>query len=85
VKESATFLQLYTPNFDPQKDPAYALQLGAAILLDKPLVIIAPEGVTVPPKLRAVADAIQFYVEGDMPSMEQATRRALEAIGVVKH
>lgn len=85
VKESATFIQLYAPDFDPAKDPAYALQLGAAILLDKPLVVLAPEGATIPPKLRAIASTVQFFVRDDALSMELATRRGLEAIGLVKH
>ncbi len=85
VKQSTMFLQLYTPTFDPAKDPAYALQLGAAILLDKPIVIIAPEGATVPPKLRAIAASLQFFVPGDAQSCQLATRRALEAIGAVQH
>lgn len=68
VKESASFLQLYTPNWDPA-----------------PIVILAPEGTVVPPKLRAVADSVQFYLPEDPRSCELAARRALEAIGVVKH
>jgi hypothetical protein len=35
VRESTTFLQLYSPNVDPAKDPAFALQLGAAVLLEQ--------------------------------------------------
>jgi len=85
VKGSTMFLQLFTPNFDPAKDPAYALQLGAAILLDKPLIILAPEGAVIPPKLRAIASSLQFFVPDDPASMELATRRGLEAIGAVKH
>jgi hypothetical protein len=85
VQESATFVQLYTPTFDPAKDPAYALQLGAAILLDRPIIILAPEGATIPPKLRAIANSLQFFLPDDPASCERATRRGLEAIGLVKH
>jgi hypothetical protein len=85
VKESASFLQLYRAIDDPSREPEYVLQLGAAVLPDKPIVIIAPEGLTIPPKLLAIADSVQFYVDGDATSCELAIRRALEAIGVVKH
>jgi len=85
VKESGTFMQLHTPNFDPAKDPEYALQLGVAILLDRPIVILAPEGVELPPKLRAVAASVQYFVRDEPQSVWLAARRALEAIGVVKH
>jgi hypothetical protein len=85
VKESATFLQIYNAKFDPYEDPAYALQLGAAILLDRPIVIITPEGTTVPPKLAAIASSLQFYVPDDQESMYLATRRGLEAVGAVTH
>jgi hypothetical protein len=76
VTESASFMQLFAE---------YALQLGAAILQNKPLVILAPEGADVPSKLRAAADSVQFYVRDDKQSIELAARRGLEAIGVVRH
>ena len=86
VTESAVFLQLFNAQaLTDGKDLAYALQLGAAILLDKPIVIIAPEGSVVPPKLQAIARSVQYFIANDPQSMMLATRRALEAAGIVEH
>jgi hypothetical protein len=86
VADSAVFLQLFNAKaLTEANDLAYALQLGAAILLDKPIVIIAAEGSTIPPKLEAVAQSIQFFIANDENSMMLATKRALEAAGVVQH
>lgn len=86
VADSAVFLQLFNATaLTNGNDLAYALQLGAAILLDKPIVIIAPEGSTIPSKLEAVARSIQFFIAHDEQSMMLATKRALEAAGIVEH
>lgn len=86
VVESAVFLQLFNAEaLTSGNDLAYALQLGAAILLDKPIVIVAPEGSVIPQKLQAVARSIQFFIPGNEESTLPATKRALEAAGVVRH
>ena len=36
----------------------YALQIGAAVLLNKPLLVLVTPGIELPPKLRVVADEI---------------------------
>lgn len=61
IGESAIFLNLFSPEMSKQVLPC--LQLGLAIMLDKPIVIVAPEGREIPNNLRCVAAAIY---EGDM-------------------
>jgi hypothetical protein len=57
VADSAVFLQIFNATaLTDGNDLAYALQLGAAILLDKPIVIVAPEGSEIPAKLKAIRD-----------------------------
>jgi hypothetical protein len=86
VVDSAVFLQLFNAKaLTDGNDLAYALQLGAAILLDKPIVIIAPHGSVIPSKLEAIARSIQFFIANDQQSMMLATKRALEAAGIVEH
>jgi hypothetical protein len=41
-----------------EPDAKFALELGVAILYDKPLLFIVPKGRTVPAKVRRVADAV---------------------------
>jgi hypothetical protein len=86
VKGSTVFLQLFNAKaLTDGQDLAYALQLGAAILLNKPIVIIAPEGSAVPAKLQALATSVQYFIPDDKESMLLATRRALEAADAVEH
>lgn len=61
-------------------DPYLCLQLGACLLLEKPLLILALGGVWIPARVRALADAI---VEGDsMKNLEVQERiqRAMRAM-----
>jgi hypothetical protein len=41
-------------------DVKLALELGAALLLDKPIVLVMPEGQQAPPRLARVADKIVY-------------------------
>jgi hypothetical protein len=65
---------------------AFALQIGVCLLDEKPLLLVAPMGCAIPEKLRAAATAVEYYTLGNMPSCEQATKRALAAVGLpVRH
>jgi hypothetical protein len=85
VAGSAVFLQIFNATaLTDGNDLTYALQLGAAILLDKPIVIVAPEGSEIPSKLKAIATSIQFFIPDDEASTMLAVKRALHAAGVVR-
>jgi hypothetical protein len=65
---------------------AFALQVGVCLMDEKPLLLILPTGTAVPDKLRAAATVVEYYTDGDMRSCEQATKRALEVVGLpVRH
>jgi len=57
MDDSANVLMI-APNMDSKFDIEFALQIGACILLEKPLILLAQRGRTIPPKLRAIADRI---------------------------
>jgi hypothetical protein len=59
---------------DARPDIHLALQVGMALLMDKPLFIIATRGLWIPPRLRNLAEAV---VEGD--SFDAAMRTELQA------
>lgn len=59
IKNSAITISICAS--DP--DAKQCLELGAAILFDKPIVLFVPAGQTIPANLRRVASAI---VEGDL-------------------
>lgn len=62
---------------DSKPDPKLCVELGAAILFGKPLLILAIKGREVPPKLRQIADAV---VEVDDPRDPEAIKRIHEAV-----
>lgn len=78
LKESAISISLLT---EGKTDIKFALELGMSIMLDKPIIAVVMPGVAVPPKIRAVADAI---VEGDVNDpdfgdrLQEAIRRTVE-------
>lgn len=82
--ESACFLQLFSPDMreHPEDDPIPIMQLGYAMVLDKPILIVAVEGTAVPKNIRRAATAVEFYPAGDMDAMKTATLRALRAGGI---
>lgn len=83
IDDSAIFMQLYKPLKSPDEaleDPQYLLQLGYAIMLDKPIVLVASHKQTVPEKLRNVADVIGRYEENNMDSIEEAVQGAIGKI-----
>lgn len=62
-----------------EPDPKLCLELGAAILFDKPLIVLVPPGKHVPANLKRVASVI---VEGDFnnPRTKEKLARALRAV-----
>ncbi len=83
-RESAVFLDLWNDKMatDPSSDPVPIMQLGYAMLLDKPIVVIAPHGSTIPENVTRVARAVEFFDRDNMDSLHAATLRALKAAGV---
>jgi hypothetical protein len=63
VADSDFYLAIAPLNDEP--DAKYCLELGMAIMLDKPLLILVGKNRTIPDHLRRVADKI---IEADDPS-----------------
>jgi hypothetical protein len=59
LEQSSAFLALMTEKW--KEDPNCLLQLGFAMMLDKPILLAVPEGVKVPRALARVADRIEYY------------------------
>lgn len=73
IKESAMVATI-APGEDP--DLKVAIELGLTILLDKPLILVIPEGRWVPDRLRRAADAVVEWADDD----EEMKRRMHEAM-----
>lgn len=65
ITESRAFISLVPHEEDV--DVKFAVELGAAIMLNKPIIAVAFPGVPVPEKLRLIADHV---IEGDIDTEE---------------
>jgi hypothetical protein len=70
MEASAMFVGLATKNY--MKDPLCALQLGLAILMDKPIVIIADKGEKIPEALVKIAKVIERVNMEDQADIKRA-------------
>jgi len=77
IKSSEIFLSLYNSNMGNEAIPA--MQLGIAILLGKPLYVLAKKGDTIPEKLKQIADHIEYYA-GDADLNDAVTRMFKEHV-----
>jgi hypothetical protein len=75
----ASGLSLVIAAEDP--DAKLALEIGAAVLFDKPIVILVPKGRIVPPGLRRIARTV---VEIDDFQSSEARRQIMKAIRDVR-
>lgn len=76
IDESAHFLSLYTEGYS--RDPLCMLQLGYAIVMDKPLYFLVQRGATMPKALHRVASGIEYYNKNDKADLEAATTRLMK-------
>lgn len=80
ITESKIVLSI-TPE-DPSKfDATFAVQLGVAVVLDKPILLVIRPGQKIPGKLRRVADLI---VEVDWNNPEDAREQMENALQEMK-
>lgn len=76
IEQSRLFLSLLTNGYE--KEPLAALQFGIAVLLDKPIFVLAPHGTKIPENIRRMAKAIEFCDMANKNDTEQATLRLLK-------
>lgn len=63
IQASTFFLSIFTDNF--KQSPQCALELGIAVMLDKPIYLLAAKGTTVSPVLKKLASGIEFFEPGE--------------------
>jgi len=84
MRGSETVLML-APDLKADFDISFALQIGACILLEKPLILVIHPGKIVPPKLRTIADRIiEIDLDGvtmNDAEIQEAIRRAMMDLG----
>lgn len=80
IQNSRVFLALYTPSF--HENPRAALELGLAVMMDKPIIVLTPVGNLVSDSLTRLAAAVETYNPDDKASFDAAAQRALARVGV---
>lgn len=73
LNDSATFCLLF--NDKMVEDVIPLIQMGLAVYLDKPIVILAPRGSLIPGNLRAMATAIEEFDPANPDTLLAAAER----------
>lgn len=75
IEQSNVFLSIVTASY--QREPQCALELGIAVMLDKPIYLIVPKGTKVSENLRRLARGLEFFDPDDPEDMHRAAKRLL--------
>lgn len=81
IKDSGAFLSIFTENYKEGALPL--LQLGIAIMMDKPIILIIPKehwGIKIPIHLEKIATLIKRVDFDDKKAMAKVTRQVSEII-----
>lgn len=54
------------------------IQMGLAVYLDKPIILLVPKGSTVPGNLRAMATAVEEFDPADESTLNAAVERLVQ-------
>jgi hypothetical protein len=73
--DSAICLSIFTKDYKKGIDSL--LQFAVAVMLDKPIYLLAPDNVTIPEHIKKIASSIEVYKEGDGQGFEAAAQRLL--------
>jgi hypothetical protein len=83
--EGSQSVLMLAPDLKADFDISFALQIGACILLEKPLILVIHPGKVVPPKLRTIADKIiEVNLDGvtmNDAEIQEQIRQAMTDLG----
>lgn len=78
MRESVVALMLVP---EGETDAKFAVELGVAMMLDKPIILLVKEGHQVPEKLQLVADDVVYYAEMGADTAEAIKASVLRVAG----
>lgn len=78
IEESDAFVSIFTTNYE--QNPQCALELGIAIMLDKPIYLLVEKGTPIPSNLKKVANGIEFCDRDDPDGIRKASNRLAVSI-----
>lgn len=79
LRRSQAFLSI-CPSAEDEPDLQFALELGLAVLLDKPILAVVPKGRTCPPGVARIAHIVLENVDIDNPLDSQRVQDAVNAL-----
>lgn len=68
-----------------EPDPKLCLEIGAAIMFDKPIVAVVPRGVKCPLSLRTIAHKILDDFDANDPASQERLRKAISDLTDAGH
>jgi len=78
ILDSAVFLAIQADEFDVKM----ATELGAALLMDKPLLLVCPSGRVIPERLRRAADIVIDNWDASNPDAQERFAEALKKLDI---
>jgi len=78
ILDSAVFLAIGTEELDVKM----ATELGAALLMDKPLLLVVPPGRRIPERLRRAADIVVDNWDATSPDAQERFAEALKKLDI---
>jgi len=78
IEKSQAYVSLFTTDY--KQSPQCALELGIAIMLDKPIGILALDETVIPENLKRVAIAIEYCKKDEPESQREASRRLMAKV-----
>ena len=76
IEKSKIFLSIFSKSY--KEEPECALQLGIAVLLDKPIYLVVPHGVEIPENIKRLAKGFEYFEFGNEESLKAATLKLIE-------
>jgi hypothetical protein len=73
--DSAICLSIFTQDYKKGIDSL--LQFAVAIMLDKPIYLLAPDNIKIPEHVKKIASSIEVYKDGDDKSFRAASERLM--------
>jgi hypothetical protein len=81
MRHSRIVISIFTESYE--RDPVALMQFALAVLLDKPLYLLAPAGRAIPANVRSVAAGIETYEDTEASrtaAMERLVKKARQGM-----
>ena len=78
ISGAVVFMELFNEKI--AEEPIPMMQLGMAVMLDKPILLLVPRGAKIPRNLVVMAKAIEYFDPGGNGSLKAAVEKLLKEV-----